>query len=68
MSNTNTETEVKRGRGRPASFPDTATKMAGFNLPLTTLDSLAAGAKARGITQNALLDRALKAYLRPRKG
>lgn len=66
MSSTNTE--VKRGRGRPASFPNLETKMAGFNLPLATLESLAAGAKARGITQNALLDRALKAYLRPRKG
>jgi hypothetical protein len=63
-----TVTEVKRGRGRPASFPNQETKMAAYCLPITTLESLQAGAKARGITQNALVDRALRAYLRSRKG
>lgn len=60
-------TETKRGRGRPRSFPDQETKMAGFNLPTSTLESLAAGAQAREITQNALVNRAILAYLRPRK-
>ena len=63
-----TSTEVKRGRGRPASFPNQDTKMAGFNLPTATLELLATGAKARGVTQNAVVDRALRAYLRSRKG
>ena len=60
----NSSTQVKRGRGRPAAFPGVETSMAGFNLPDTTLARLAAGAKSRGITQNALVARAIEAYLR----
>ena len=63
----NTETEVRRGRGRPKAFPGVETAMAGFSLPVETLALLKTGAKAREITQNALLDRALRAYLRARK-
>jgi len=66
-SSTSTSTE-KRGRGRPASFPGQETKMAGFNLPVSTLNMLAAGAAAREVTQNTVVDRALRAYLRSRKG
>lgn len=66
MTNSNT-TETKRSRGRPRSFPDQVTKMAGFSLPVDTLELLQAGAQARGVTQNALVDRALRAYLRSRK-
>lgn len=60
----NSSTQVKRGRGRPRAFPGVETRMAGFNLPDATLQRLAAGAKTRGITQNALVDRAINAYLR----
>lgn len=56
--------EVKRGRGRPESFPGVETRMAGFNLPVTVLEKLAVGAKKREITQNALVAKALEAYLR----
>lgn len=62
MSNSSTET--KRGRGRPASFPGQETRMAGFNLPTATLKRLAEGAETRKVTQNALVDRAVNAYLR----
>lgn len=61
-------TEAKRGRGRPQSFPGQETKMSGFNLPVATLELLKAGAKAREVGQNTLVDRALRAYLRERKG
>ena len=63
-----TNTETKRGRGRPRSFPDQQTKLAGFALPLETLELLQEGARTRGIPQNALLDRAIRSYLRSRKG
>ena len=63
-----TNTEVKRGRGRPRSFPDQTTKMAGFALPVETLELLQEGARSRNIPQNALLDRAIRSYLRSRKG
>lgn len=63
-----TSTETKRGRGRPRSFPDQQTKMAGFNLPVATLELLQEGARSRGVTQNALVDRAIRAYVRNRKG
>lgn len=61
-------TEVRRGRGRPRSFPDQQTKMAGFNLPVETLELLQEAAQARGVTQNALVDRAIRSLLRNRKG
>ena len=62
-----TTTEVKRGRGRPPAFPDAKTKMAGFNLPVETLELLSATAKSRELTQNAIVDRAVRAYCRTRK-
>jgi len=61
MSNS---TEVKRGRGRPKSFPNAETRMAGFNLPVATLEKIVAAAAKRGTNQNTLLDRAVNAYLR----
>jgi len=65
MSNTNsTATQTTRPRGRPASFPDQETKMAGFNLPVATLDLVGAAAAKREINQNILVDRAIRAYLR----
>lgn len=63
MSNVNTATEVKRGRGRPKSFPNAATKMAGYNLPEATLEMVTTAAVTRGVPQNILVDRALRAYL-----
>ena len=57
-------TLTKRGRGRPASFPNTDTKMAGYNLPVATLDLVTKAATKRGVNQNILVDRALRAYLR----
>lgn len=59
-----TATETKRGRGRPASFPNTDTKMAGFNLPEATIELLKKGAERREVTQNILVDRAIRAYVR----
>jgi hypothetical protein len=53
-------TEVKRGRGRPASFPGQETRVAGFNLPIETLDMLAAEAETRGVTQNAVVAKAIE--------
>lgn len=66
MNSTNstaTQTQT-RGRGRPASFPDQETKMAGFNLPVTTLELIAKGASKRGVNQNILVERAIRAYCR----
>jgi hypothetical protein len=58
-------TEVKRQRGRPSAFPaDIDTKMAGFKLPTATLQMLAKGAAKRELTQNAIVDRAIRAFLR----
>jgi hypothetical protein len=65
-------TETKRGRGRPASFPDVETNMAGYNLPQETLDLVKAAVEKRNknrgnkprINQNQLVDRALRAFLR----
>lgn len=62
------QTEVKRGRGRPKSFPGVKTKMAGYMLPTTTLDLVSEAAATREINQNILVDKALRAYLRTRKG
>jgi hypothetical protein len=59
-------TETKRPVGRPQSFPGQATKMAGFNLPVETLALLAEAAKSREVTQNTLVERALRSYLRNR--
>lgn len=59
-----TSTQEKRGRGRPATFPNTKTKMAGYNLPVTTLDLVRNAAAKREVNQNLLVDRALRAYLR----
>ena len=59
--------EVKRGRGRPKSFPELSekeVKMAGYKLLVTTLEVVSKGAEKRGIAQNALVNRALLAYLR----
>lgn len=65
--------EVKRSRGRPASFPNTKTRMAGFNLPVDTLDRLSKATETRNakkadgapsVTQNTLVNRAILAYLR----
>ena len=64
----NTNTEVKRGRGRPQSFPNQDTKMAGYRLPTSTLDLVTKSATKREINQNILVDRALRAYLRERSG
>ena len=61
-------TEIKRGRGRPKSFPNTETKMAGYNLPIETLELVTKAAAKREVNQNILVDRALRAYLRERKG
>ena len=69
-----TQVEVKpRGRGRPSSFPEgVETKMAGFNLPVATLELLTStvekrnkdrGAKPR-TNGNLLVDRAIRAFLR----
>lgn len=67
-----TQTETKRGRGRPESFPGVETKMAGYNLPVATLKLVTStvekrnkdrGSKPR-INQNQLVDRAIRAYLR----
>lgn len=60
--------EVKRGRGRPKSFPNVQTKMAGFNLPVETLELVSKTAEQREIPQNVIVERALRAYLRNRKG
>lgn len=60
----NTSTILKRGRGRPATFPNQDTKMAGYNLPTSTLELVRKAAEKRGINQNALVERALRAYLR----
>lgn len=60
--------EVKRGRGRPESFPNQETKMAGFNLPVATLDLVKQTSEKRSMPQNILVERALRAYLRTRKG
>lgn len=62
-----TATEVKRGRGRPPAFPGQKTKMAGFNLPQETLELLSKTATERELTQNAIVDRAVRAYCRTRK-
>lgn len=59
-----TSTETKRGRGRPATFPNTETKMAGYNLPVATLELVRKAAAKREVNQNLLVDRALRAYLR----
>jgi hypothetical protein len=59
-------TETKRPVGRPQSFPGQSTKMAGFNLPVETLALLAETAKSREVTQNTLVERALRSYLRNR--
>lgn len=59
-------TETKRGRGRPQTFPGQKTRMAGFNLPVDTLDLLSASAESRDKTQNAIVDAALRAYCRKR--
>lgn len=64
----NTNTEVKRGRGRPATFPDQDTKMAGYNLPITTLEAVATEAARREWNQNALVNRALLSFLNRGKG
>lgn len=61
------QVEVKRSVGRPASFPNQETKMAGYNLPLTTLKLVSDAADKRDENQNILVDRALRAYLRTRK-
>lgn len=58
--------EVKRGRGRPKSFPNVETKMAGFNLPIETLELVQKVAEKRELPQNVLVERALRAYLRNR--
>lgn len=58
----------KRPRGRPRAFPDQKTRMSGFNLPVETLEMLSAASEARKLTQNAIVDRAVRAYLRVRKG
>jgi hypothetical protein len=60
----NTNVETKRGRGRPATFPNKATKMAGYNLPVETLELVRKAAAKREVNQNLLVDRALRAYLR----
>lgn len=57
-------TETKRGRGRPATFPNQNTKMAGYNLPTATLELVRKAAAKREVNQNLLVDRALRAYLR----
>jgi hypothetical protein len=59
-----TSTETKRGRGRPATFPTQNTKMAGYNLPVTTLEIVRKAAAKREVNQNLLVNRALLAYLR----
>lgn len=61
---TNSTTIEKRGRGRPASFPNTETKMAGYNLPVETLEMVTKAAAKREVNQNILVDKALRAYLR----
>lgn len=61
-------TETKRGRGRPATFPAQETKMAGYNLPTSTLELVRRAAAKREINQNLLVNRALLAYVRERKG
>ena len=75
MNMTNS-TETKRGRGRPCSFPGQETKMAGFNLPVATLELLTAAVEKRNTNRkegqgrtncNLVVDRALRAYLRDRK-
>lgn len=78
MSN-QTETEVKRGRGRPASFPELGkegVQMAGFNLPVSTLETLDKAVETRNaarkegqprVNKNTIVDRAIRAYLRDRK-
>jgi hypothetical protein len=60
----NVSTETKRGRGRPATFPNQETKMAGYNLPTDTLEMVRKAAAKREVNQNLLVDRALRAYLR----
>lgn len=59
-------TEVKRGRGRPATFPNDETRMAGFNLPVATLELVRKTAEKREINQNALVNKALLAFCRTR--
>ncbi len=63
---TNATVEVKRGVGRPATFPGQETKMAGFKLPIETLERLATRAEEKGLNQNDLVNRALTAYMRDR--
>lgn len=68
-------TEVKRGRGRPESFPGVETKMTGFNLPVSTLELLSEAVVKRNkarkegvsrVNQNTLVNTALRAFLRNR--
>lgn len=63
-ANSTSTATAPRKRGRPASFPTQETKMAGYNLPETTLELVSNAAAKRGINQNILVDRALRAYLR----
>lgn len=71
MSNA-TQTET-RGRGRPASFPDVETKMAGYNLPVSTCEAVNKAVEKRNKARkagtprtnaNMLVNRAILAYLR----
>ena len=68
-----TQVAEKRGRGRPEAFPGVDCRMAGYNLPVATLERVAKAVKARNakkaegaqsMTQNTLVNRALLAYLR----
>lgn len=59
-------TEVKRGRGRPASFPNQETKPSGYSLPVATLKLVEDAAVAKEVNRNVIVDRALRAYLRTR--
>lgn len=65
------ETTVKRGRGRPANFPNVATIARLYNLPVTTVAAITDEAKRRnvpvGVFVDSLLSRAMKEIARKRK-
>jgi len=63
------ETEIKRGRGRPESFPGQKTKMVGYNLPVETIELLQAEVERRNanrkpdqptVNLNTIVDRAIR--------
>ncbi len=68
----NPEPEVKRGRGRPATFPNTEVALLATKLPTETLDHLRMIAEKRevpiGVLINKMIERAWAEQNRQNKG